>query len=552
MAFIDAKEVKIQALLSNAQEAYKVPLYQRPYAWRRDQWEDLFNDMSNLSQNDVHFFGSIVVVPEGEHRLGVNYFNVVDGQQRLATILIWLAVIRDLAQESENTELAKHITGTFLFAKDWQSGREVKIPKLQLGRLDNDAFLRVIKGEPKNESYLIFECYDFLKRATEVAELWQKLVNNISIVHINAFNYFNAFRLFETLNDRGLELSAADLIKNLFLMRVSEKEDVFEQVISDWNEMYEKVRDKEPVKFIRRYILASYKGKVSEARLYERVRKQHEKTTFTEIFNFVSDLNQKATIYKKIHDATFTPAINDVLQQLHLVEVAPSYTLLLKVLPYFENEKILEDEIFQIMKMIEVFHIRWGICGQSTSSLDQIYNDICMRLSEVRPEQFVKYIKEELTKRIKDNVDDEIFKRNFMARPFKPTESRTKHILWRLSKPTGETTINIKEIQTEHIIPQRLSNGWIDYLINKTSKEKKEILALHQENINKIGNFTIIKGTWNQSMSNRLFDKKKKDYEKSEFGITNDLKNYDIWTFDQINSRCETLANTALEIWKWE
>lgn len=81
MAFIEAKEVKLQALLSNAQEAYKVPLYQRPYAWSRDQWEDLFEDLNSLKPNDVHFLGSIVVVPESEHRLGVNYFQVVDGQQ---------------------------------------------------------------------------------------------------------------------------------------------------------------------------------------------------------------------------------------------------------------------------------------------------------------------------------------------------------------------------------------------------------------------------------------------------------------------------------------
>ena len=102
--------------------------------------------------------------------------------------------------------------------------------------------------------------------------MWQIILNNISIVHINAFNHFNAFRLFETLNDRGLELSAADLIKNFLLMKVSKDEEALNDVINQWNEMYDKVRDREPVKFIRRYFLANYKGKISESRLYEEVR----------------------------------------------------------------------------------------------------------------------------------------------------------------------------------------------------------------------------------------------------------------------------------------
>ncbi|MCM8786608.1 MAG: DUF262 domain-containing protein, partial [Candidatus Omnitrophica bacterium] len=149
MAFIEAKEVKLQALLSNTQEAYKVPLYQRPYAWTKNQWEDLFEDVIGLKGDNIHFLGSIVVVPEGEHRLGVNYFQVVDGQQRLATLLIWLSAIRDIAKENNNDELAKYLTETFLFAREWESGKQRQIPKLKLGRLDDDAFQKVLEGKLK-------------------------------------------------------------------------------------------------------------------------------------------------------------------------------------------------------------------------------------------------------------------------------------------------------------------------------------------------------------------------------------------------------------------
>ena len=411
MAFIEAKEVKLQTLLSNAQEAYKVPLYQRPYAWSRDQWEDLFEDLNSLKTGDgVHFLGSIVVVPEGEHRLGVNYFQVVDGQQRLATILIWLSAIRDLAKEKGDEGLAQRLTKNFLIVEDVTTGE--KIPKLQLGQLDNDTFQRVLERKSKDYNHLIFECYKYFKNKTDNENMWQILLNNVSIVHINAFNHFNAFRLFETLNDRGLELSAADLIKNYLLMKVSSREEIFNNTISQWNEMYEKVRDKEPVKFIRRYILSNYKGKISESRLYEGVRKGLERKNPEKICDFVKDLNVNATIYKKIFESSFSQdKINKKLRELHLVEVAPSFSLLLKIMPHLENKEISEGDVLEIMEMIESFHIRWGVCGQSTSRLDQIYNDICMMLKDKQPQEFREIIKNKLLQEIKNNADDEIFRR---------------------------------------------------------------------------------------------------------------------------------------------
>jgi len=98
-------------------------------------------------------------------------------------------------------------------------------------------------------------------------------------------------------------------------------------------------------------------------------------------------------------------------------------------------------------------------------------------------------------------------------------------------------------------MPQTLSNEWIEYLKKKTSKTEEEIRALHRENLNKIGNLTIIKGEWNISMSNRLFSEKKEDYRKSEFQITKDLSNYYKWTFEEIDKRSKQLAEEACKIW---
>jgi uncharacterized protein with ParB-like and HNH nuclease domain len=265
--FIDVKEISLGRLLESS-EVYKIPEYQRPYSWNVEQWEDLFNDIKELNENEVHFLGSIIVVSEA-HKLGINYFNIVDGQQRLATLLTLLAVIRDLAKEKSDNVLADHINNKFLYNIIYEDNREKKVLKLILGKQDNNVFQKILESEKVDENHLIYNCYKFfreriLKEDLDLGKFFIKIRDNIVLVHINTFTEFNAFRLFETLNDRGLELSATDLIKTYILNKVSNVSDIFNNIIESWNEMYDKIKDKDPVKFIRRYMLSQYAGKFSE------------------------------------------------------------------------------------------------------------------------------------------------------------------------------------------------------------------------------------------------------------------------------------------------
>jgi hypothetical protein len=163
-----------------------------------------------------------------------------------------------------------------------------------------------------------------------------------------------------------------------------------------------------------------------------------------------------------------------------------------------------------------------------------------------------KIIKDSYDEAIK-TIDDSYFYSSFAKGYFKASETRTKHILWKLSQPTGEVKLNISEIQTEHIMPVTLSNEWVEYLEANTGLEEKEIRKLHSQNLNRVGNLTIIKGTWNNTMSNRLFDVKKLDYDKSIFSITKALCNSEKWTFREIEERSNNLAKLGVEtIWKWQ
>jgi hypothetical protein len=437
-----------------------------------------------------------------------------------------------------------------------------------LSELDDGALACVLERKQRKSSHPIFHCYDYFKDRIEkkvsgnlengLRELWSNLLEKVYVVHINAFNDNNAYQLFETLNDRGLELSAVDLIKNFLLKKISNNNQKLKESVILWNEMFENVRDIEPVKFFRRYMLSRFKGKVPERRLNKVLRNIIEKDEWEkgDILDFIDDLKQKSDIYRHIHRANFHDAsdINRKLQHLQLVEVGPSYTLLLKLFPFYKNDLLTEEDIIGVLDKIEAFHIRWGICGQSTSSLDTIYNEICIDLPAILNAEDsaggLLFLKNKLDKEISENVDDNVFETNFNKRVFKPSEKRTKYILWKLSKPTGETNINIHEIQTEHIMPKTLSDHWIKYLKDKTGLDQVEIAEKHEANIDRPGNLTIIKGKWNDSISNNLFEHKKGQYKESEFKITKELCDWDKWTFDEIEKRNKELSKSAQKIWK--
>jgi hypothetical protein len=557
MKFLDAHEITMQNLLLDKNRAYKVPIYQRPYVWNEEQWQELYDDLLGLTDTDVHFLGSVVVVVDLKTSPAVEYYQVVDGQQRLATILIWLAALRDALEERGEMELADYLTG-FLFITQYSDGQFTKIPKLTLGEFDNPLFQEILEGKfPHTNESLLNRCYTYYRSKTE-GDVLSGLLNKISIVHINVFSHLNAFRLFDTLNDRGLELSSVDLVKNFLLMKVSGMREIFDETVSLWNEMFTRVRDKDPVKFLRRYVLSRFKGKVPEARLYERIMVALSHAEPVDIRVFTADLAEKAAVYDRIVRANFSSeAVNRRIKNLHLVEVTPSYSLLLPVFSAFDGtgRGISEDDVCDILSAVEAFHIRWGISGRFTGNLDRIYNTICLELIGHDPSQYREFIMNALAEELLENgIDDKTFARNFITKPFKANESRTKYILLSLSRimKPEEQPVEAGLVTTEHIMPVVLGQRWREELI-KSVGSRDEMLKLHRENLGRIGNLTLVTGDWNLGLSNRPFSEKKeqKYYWDTELAITNTLLGYDRWGFEEINQRSRELFNLVKKNRLW-
>jgi len=212
-----------------------VPPYQRSYAWTEKNITQLFRDLSTalVEQEQEYFLGSIVLIDSTGDRP-----SVVDGQQRLATITMLLAAIRDYFDE-KGDQRARNIERDYLLNVDLRT--QEAAAKLRLNETDNDFFFKRVltdRTNPQRKEKPTKESHD---RITEGALLAAKQVKQISdstndpssrlidwveyimtkarIIRIQVPDSANAFRIFETLNDRGLKLALADLLKN-YLFRL--------------------------------------------------------------------------------------------------------------------------------------------------------------------------------------------------------------------------------------------------------------------------------------------------------------------------------------------
>lgn len=170
-----ASETKFQPIIEGTKQ-YVVPLFQRSYSWDKKEWDMLWDDVIELCQNEElknHFIGSIVTMPTVSVPEGVSKYLLIDGQQRLTTIFILLALLRDKATEQGNNELADEIQQTMLVNPFKKGNDNYKLLPTQVDRI---AFQMLIQKKQHIEDSQIFRCYKHFERK----------VARVNIITLNA------------------------------------------------------------------------------------------------------------------------------------------------------------------------------------------------------------------------------------------------------------------------------------------------------------------------------------------------------------------------------
>lgn len=277
----------IGTLLKN--KKFSVPAYQRSFSWEKEHIHDLLNDIKETIDNkeNQYFIGSIVVTGSPTNRL-----EVVDGQQRLTTTSLIISAIKDKFQEDGDQQAEQSIKTDFLSKTDRKT-KDIE-SRLTLNEIDNDIYQKIIDDYssisstdfPRKSNKRLLEAYaaihEYITNLTNTSKDPEELLhnwidfieNNLKAILVATPDDSNAFIIFETLNDRGLELAISDLLKNYIFHKSGDK---IEESKNRWQSMIAVLEstseDPLVVTYIRHFAMSKY-GLIREKELFSYIKKK--------------------------------------------------------------------------------------------------------------------------------------------------------------------------------------------------------------------------------------------------------------------------------------
>ncbi|OGM20984.1 hypothetical protein A2955_01440 [Candidatus Woesebacteria bacterium RIFCSPLOWO2_01_FULL_37_19] len=590
----------ITQLLSNESEQFVVPAYQRRYSWHSKHIAELFDDINLLEKGgETHLLGSIVCLTSS-HGVGINELELVDGQQRISTIMLFLNAMKEKYKLLDMKKEADKLSN-YLFCSDFNAEQN---NKLVLGDLDSRDFNLIMGGRTLEKviNKRLLEAYNQISGLIEnlppqkLDDFKYKFTNQVNVIRLDVAESKDAFKLFETINNRGLNLSPADIIKNYLLGNASIADgNTLEEVKTDWSHLIISMDGLPLDEFFRQYVNGLLGRKVSFTLLIDTFKNyflenvktgdipiEHteyspevieetemslveddnlsgetennstepvlEKTPVKKmsINKFVAKLRKAADVYSKILNHNFSDTrVNRHMQNLQKIRSFASYTFILNLM----QREIDINKKLEILKQIETFMLRRNIAEYRTAELDDIFS----KLTTIKNDNIVETVKLTLKNHLPSDVE---FKERFIQHDFKgQSENRAKYVLeqieYELSGNTGEKYLGSgDEVHLEHIIPQTITTkkskeeygDWEKYLGEEGTK-------MHRTMVPKIGNLTLLAAPLNIKASNNPFLAKKQEYAKSDIKITKHLLRFDEFKMLQIDKRSRDLAKKAVKIW---
>jgi hypothetical protein len=587
---ITPTSLTINQLFGSNNEQYVIPTYQRRYSWNDRQIWELIDDIGLIENADTHLLGNIVCLV-GHHTAGLNRLELVDGQQRLTTITILLECIRQrLESEHENDESAE--VARLLSAKPMGG---VHVRKVALDSIDFDEFERLVKSD-ESKAFKNIK----LKAAFELIRGWvsdqpiidlgfflYKLKNQAIVIRLDVSEAKDAFKLFETINNRGLRLSPTDIIKNFLLGNAARFGDEhLQDARQSWADLIRLLDGTNSDAFFRHYLMTILKTRITaggvvpgfktafmvqvieaaalpERHLYTDTEEDDEIESediidnSTEVHNFkdaekitfkdfLTRLIKSAKAYSEVVLVKTGDKLTDRhLRNLKMIHAAPTYGFLMHLRVGGCSEK----QFREILRLTESFMLRRHVCRERTSETEAHFARLCGS----SPRMPVQSIKDSYRTLCPDDdkFRDEFSNANFVGK----IVDRARYCLEQieLSKHGAYDELQVlgaENVHIEHIIPQKIKTkrskaefgDWVTYL-----GEKSELR--HQKYVSRIGNLTIVSGTLNIGASNNPFMKKKQAYKDSSLLLTQELLKMPHFNFNDVARRSDALAEIAVNLW---
>ncbi len=539
---------------------YQVPRFQRDYSWTADEWDDLWQDIVGLFDEEpepAHYMGYLVLQsPDSKE------FDIIDGQQRITTlsvmILAALSHLEDIASDGidaeQNRERLKQLRNSYIGYLDPVT--LVPRSKLQLNRHNNDFYQNYLvplekipqRGLRASE-HLLRKAFDWFKTGiknhcdqdgTAVARFVDEVVDKLFFTVITVTDELNAFKVFETLNARGVRLSSTDLLKN-YLFSVVNSEGSHEHEMKTLEDRWERIVGVLGSESFPNFLRAYWNGRnrlVRKSDLFKTIRREIQGKQAA--FDLIRNLDIHAYVYAALRDPQadhWGKEQRRMLQQLKMFNVRQPLSLLVTAHEVFSPE-----EFDRILKAVCVISFRYNvICNMQTNEQERAYNEVSIAISGGE-----RSVQDALGGLKRVYPEDSQFRAAFADKELKTTSSRNKNvvrfILFLMEKHIGNAEYDAEsdKYNLEHVLPENPAEDWPDYDEHRDEKF-----------IYRLGNMTLMEAKANRDIGNDAYSVKREAYEESEFVITKKVaEEYSEWNTDKIVARQNWLARQATAIWR--
>ncbi|ALE55121.1 MULTISPECIES: DUF262 domain-containing protein [Paraburkholderia] len=589
--------------IEGTHESYRIPKYQRPYSWSTHDWEQLLEDIDeDASQADGHFMGSVICVDKSSGAPGEpRVFELIDGQQRITTlscllISVWAALNKRYLEATGNVDgdldeddikdlqaIMDDVRRKVVRERRYQ--REEPLPPLPLphsvandfyiGRRNRtDFYCRLLPStqdlnredfvfalshygllpgmdiaQPRNwGNRRLAKCLRFIADAlpSEVASLkiLSQRINALIFIHIKVDSQSDAFRLFEAINNRGVPLSALDIIKNAMLAALErDEEGSIDEAFETWSTMTERLGSDTGLheSYLRHFYNAF---QVEPGRRVPRANRA-TKSTLIHIFEqlirsdakrLLDDLASRAVFYGSItqpEDADLPDARRAALVNLARVEARPSYQFLLYLLDRETRGRCKAGDVNRIIDLLSRYFVRRNLTNvPATNRLDAIFIDLVAKCDAVLADKdstitydFVRNALMSLPRGDAPATDDEMM--DALAEHlywYNPTMAR--YLLCRFveNRVTKEQYVDLwrrddkgRYVWTiEHVLPQGkpLKAGWVRMLADGDQETPDQI---QEDHVHLLGNLTL--SAYNSTLSDAILSAKQKKTTVTLAGI---------------------------------
>ncbi|GAA8038124.1 DUF262 domain-containing protein [Helicobacter pylori] len=533
---------------------FSIPVYQRNYTWEEENCEKLLQDIISISQNKkTHFMGSITyilhLIDDEKSLRQLQEFVIIDGQQRVTTIMLLLKAIETKIQNEgikKEIDNLLNLSGQRLRLKPIKSDKEA----FDLVMQNRSHELQGVSHIRNNYKFFTKELEHYISKGYRIEEIYGAFLR-LKIVAIGLeLGEYDPQVVFESINATGVQLKGLDLIRN-YLMMGENSENQKHLYDTYWVPLENWLDEKDLNDFIKTYLRIYFEDKVKEEgrEVYYTLKAHHRDNFPNDIQGLMSDMREYGRIYQIFLDrdhyflergdsqqlANLRLCIKDLVK----IKFGVAKPFVLRCARDFEEGKLDYENFYEILQILISYFVRRSVCGDPTAVLNKVLYFLYKQLEEnVSADALKRYLGKSVGQMAFPN-DDRI-KAAFAVRNAYSANQVCKFILLEIEKLSNAEPPKEENLEVEHFYPKTPTQEWRDMV--------GDYFTFEQDCLNNFGNLTL--SGQNQKLGNKSYEAKIELMEQYSSLHLNDyfINNTHSWGIEEVKARSEYLADQFCQV----